>query len=148
MQRQPGSMASTVVHRLAPSCSLQAHALHLRPTGINLRYSSTFVPRSDATFSKLPFVQARRTLSTSAAARHSPSLPVQSTALLEKVKQSEIEKEPGDAVGQKLQEGGKGTEGAHYKGKQNPACGLDYVDVPLMSMQLPAHRLSRNLDGV
>lgn len=87
-------------------------------------------------------------MSTSAAARHSPSLPVQSTALLEKVKQSEIEKEPGDAVGQKLQEGGKGTEGAHYKGKQNPACGLDYVDVPLMSMQLPAHRLSRNLDGV
>lgn len=117
-------MALAVVRRLAPSCSRQAHILHLRPTGISLRYSSTFVPRSGAAFINLPLVQARRALSTTSVVRHSPSQSVQSTALLEKVKQSEIEKEPEDAVGQKLQEGGKGTEGAHYKGKQNLACGF------------------------
>jgi hypothetical protein len=65
-----------------------------------------------------PSLPARRTLSTTSAAQHSPSPSVRSTALLEKVKQSELVKEPDDAVGQELQEGGKGTEGAHYKGKQ------------------------------
>jgi hypothetical protein len=36
---------------------------------------------------------------------------------MESVKQAEAGMEQEDAVGQKLQEGGKGTEGAHYKGE-------------------------------
>lgn len=59
-----------------------------------------------------------RTLTTSARLLHSPSPPTRSSALLESVKQAEESKEGQDTVAQKLQEGGKGTEGAHYKGEQ------------------------------
>lgn len=65
-----------------------------------------------------------RTLTTSARVLHSPSSPTRSSALLESVKQAEESKEGQDTVAQKLQEGGKGTEGAHYKGEQG-ALGFD-----------------------
>lgn len=47
---------------------------------------------------------------------------------MENVKQAEASLEQEDTVGQKLQEGGKGTEGAHYKGKSARHQGLKVPD--------------------
>lgn len=123
MQRQLSHMPSTLATRLGSQYTPQMHGFHLRPTGISLRYCSTSLHRPLTSSPIASSIRTRRGLSTTLVVRHSPTRPVQSTALLEKVKQSETAKE--DEVGQKLQEGGKGTEGAHYKGKLNITWALE-----------------------
>lgn len=112
----PATHTSIVARRLLTPC-IHAQPIHLlRPTGIHLHSSTLISPhmRGLATLTSPP--RSQRTISTSSTKQAYPSSVAQSTALLEKVRKAESSREAEDKVGQKLQEGGKGTEGAHYKG--------------------------------
>jgi hypothetical protein len=112
----PTTQTSLAARRLLSSCIHVSPSPFLRPTGFYLRQSNLIAPqiRGVATSTSLP--KSHRAISTSSVAQVSPSSVAQSTALLEQVKQAETSREAEDKVGQKLQEGGKGAEGAHYKG--------------------------------
>lgn len=119
MQHHSNTLGLQMSRRLGAHLTLPHQVPLFRPTGIHLYSTSTLrqaKPKSICT-SDIAFIQRRRTLTTSVRVLHSPSSPSRSSALLDRVKQAEEGREREDTVGQKLQEGGKGTEGAHYKGE-------------------------------
>ncbi|GHJ86801.1 hypothetical protein NliqN6_3203 [Naganishia liquefaciens] len=130
MHHQTNTIATHLSRRLSAHLSLSSQASLLRPTGIYLNSCTPLhqaATQGIAPSSRLP-LPLFRTLTTSARALHSPSSPSRSTALLESVRHAEEGQEPRDEVGQKLQEGGKGTEGAHYKDTKSLPVIYDLAD--------------------